>query len=43
MYNPTQNKLVEAIYMYIMIKSFLQKNFVQGSKSQNTKPIASTK
>jgi hypothetical protein len=43
MYHTTQDKLVEAVHMYIMIKSFLQKVSVQRPKSQNVKLIASTK
>jgi hypothetical protein len=43
MYHTTQDKPVEVVYMYITIKSFLQKVFVQGPKSQNVKLIASTK
>jgi hypothetical protein len=34
MYNTTQDKPVESVYMYITIKSFLQKVYVQGPKSQ---------
>jgi hypothetical protein len=43
MYHTTQDKLIEVVYMYIMIKHFLQKAFVQGPKYQNVKPIDSTK
>jgi hypothetical protein len=43
MYNTTQDKPVEAVYMYITIKIFYKEFLSKDQNLKNTKPIASTK